>query len=134
MILEGIKALFGTTKVADTAVDFVRKIGGLDELSAKEKLDAAMQYMQATKHQSPTRRLIAKLFVCGFMLFTFVWLVATIAFRLNAGLGGPEILTEQLNLLSGDLFAMIKELLSQPLNLVLIFYFTLGAGILNGKQ
>ena len=134
MILEGIKALFGSTKVGDTAVDFVRKLGGLDELTDKEKLEAALAYMAATKHQSPTRRFIALAFVCGFMLFTFSWLVATVSFRLCAGLGCAPALSGQLDLLSDDLFAMIKELLSQPVNLVLIFYFTLGAGILNGKQ
>lgn len=125
MILQSIKALLGATKVADTAVDFVRKLGGLDELTDKEKLDAALAYLAATKHQSPTRRFIALAFVIGFMLFTFGWLVSTVAFRLCAGLDCAPALSGQLDLLSDDILGMLKEVILQPVNLVIGFYFVI---------
>jgi hypothetical protein len=134
-MFSAIAGIFSSSKVGDTAVDFVRKIGGLDELTVKERLDAALAWMKETKHQSPVRRFIALAFVLGFMLFTFAWLVSTILFRIGSifSWGTPELLV-QFGLLSSDILSMLQLVLLQPVNLVIGFYFILGASPLKGKN
>lgn len=123
MLVDFIKGLFSSSKLVDTAVDGLRKIGGLDDMNPKDKAQFLLDYHNATKHQSPTRRLIAILFVVGLMLFTFIWLVATVLFRIGMAFGWSPALNGQMDLLADDIFMMCKEILFQPVNLIIGFYF-----------
>lgn len=126
-ILSGIASFFGgmfsSSKMQDVAIDGIRKLGGLDEMTAKERADFLLAYMQQTKHQSPMRRFIAFAFVLGFVLFTGAWLITTILFRVGMGLGWSPALMGQLDMLSDDIFAMTKEILLNPVNIIVGFYF-----------
>lgn len=118
-----IGGMFSSSKLQDTAIDGIRKLGGLDEMNDKEKADWLLKYLEITKHQSPMRRLIALAFVVGLMLFTGLWLIATILFRVGMGLGWAPAFNGQMDLLADDLFMMCKEIILQPVNLIVTFYF-----------
>lgn len=118
-----IGSMFSSNKLQDTAIDGIRKLGGLDEMTDKEKADWLLEYIDKSKHQSLMRRAIAFAFLVGFMLFTGVWLICTIIFRVGLGLGWSPALMGQMDMLADDIFAMTKEILLNPMNLVIGFYF-----------
>jgi hypothetical protein len=119
--------LFSSSKLQDTAIDGLRKIGGLDELNGKEKSEFILAYIAASKHQSPTRRFIAIMMSIGFAIFAATWLITTIAMYVYLFLGGSPISADSLNLLRGDIFMMCKEILLQPVNIIISFYFIVDA-------
>jgi hypothetical protein len=118
-----IGGMFSSSKLQDTAIDGIRKLGGLDEMTDKEKAEFLLSYLSQTKHQSPMRRFIAFAFVAGFMLFTGAWLITTVLFRVGMGFGWSPALMGQLDMLSDDIFAMTKEILLNPVNIIVGFYF-----------
>lgn len=126
-ILSGIAgfigSMFSSGKMQDVAIDSIRKLGGLDEMTDKEKSEFLLQYIRETKHQSPMRRFIAFAFVVGFMLFTGAWLICTVLFRLGMGLGWAPGFNGQMDLLADDLFVMTETILLQPVNIIIGFYF-----------
>lgn len=113
-----IKSLFGIDAVVNTATKIIDKIAGTD-WTAKEKADWILQYQEATKHQSPARRFIA-------MLVTFVWsiivLVMIIAYVAGNLTGYPEGL-----MIAKDMKMVMKDLILEPFNYIIMFYFALGA-------
>lgn len=113
-----IKSLFGIDAVVNTATKIIDKIAGTD-WTAKEKADWILQYQEATKHQSPARRFIA-------MLVTFVWsiivLVMIIAYVAGNLTGYPEVL-----MIAKDMKMVMKDLILEPFNYIIMFYFALGA-------
>lgn len=118
-----IGGMFSSNKLQDTAIDGIRKLGGLDDMTSKEKADYLLAYIDKTQHQSPMRRVIAFAFVIGFMLFTGSWLICTVLFRIGMGFGWSPALMGQLDMLSDDIFAMTKEILLNPVNIIVGFYF-----------
>ena len=107
--------LFSSSKMQDTAVDAVRKLGGLDEMSSKEKAEFILNYMAATKHQSPMRRLIALMLTMAYVGVLCVWLV-------SAGVGyyGGSVAALEM---AGAVKMFMENVLLTPFNLVLSFYF-----------
>lgn len=118
-----IKSIFGSSKIVDTANDAIRKLGGLDDMNAKERAQFTLDYIAATKHQSPVRRAIATCMLIGFMLFSGTWLLTTLFMWVYLFFGGDAELAKNLDLLRDDVFNMLKEIILQPFNLVLSFYF-----------
>lgn len=113
-------SLFSSSKLADTAVDGIRKLGGLDEMNGEQKAKFLLDYIEATKHQSPSRRFIAISMVIGLMLFTGVWLLLRViacAVAYFGGDNGPILLA------CSDIFNMAGEVLMQPMNIIIGFYF-----------
>ena len=80
--------LFSSSKLTDTAVDGIRKLGGLDEMSGKEKAQFLLDYINTTKHQSPSRRFIAISMLIGLMIFTGMWLMMRIVAAFVIYFGG----------------------------------------------
>lgn len=113
-------SLFSSSKLTDTAVDGIRKIGGLDEMSGKEKAQFLLDYINVTKHQSPARRFIAMAMLIGLGTFTGSWLIIRIAAAVVAYFGGDA---SQLLIACDDIYAMCKEVLMQPMNIIIGFYF-----------
>ena len=122
-LLSFIGGMFSSTKMQDVAIDGIRKLGGLDDMTDKEKAEFLLAYLSQTKHQSPMRRFIAFAFVVGFMLFTGGWLISTVLFRVGMGFGWSPALMGQLDMLSEDIFAMTETILLQPMNIIIGFYF-----------
>lgn len=113
-------SLFSSSKLTDTAVDGIRKLGGLDEMSGKEKAQFLLDYINTTKHQSPSRRFIAISMLVGLMIFTGMWLMMRIVATFIVYFGGDA---QALLVACDDIYAMSKEVLMQPMNIIIGFYF-----------
>jgi len=117
--------LFSSTKMQDTAIDAVRKLGNLDEMSMQEKSDFLLQYMNATKHQSPVRRLIALVLSALFGLLIVTWLVA-------AGFGYYFNIVASLEF-AGAVKMFLTDVVQTPFSIILSFYFVLNIAQKAGK-
>ena len=113
-----MKSLLSFNSVIETATKLVNKVAGTD-WTAKEKADWILQYQQATKHQSPARRFIA-------LLVSLVWFVVVLimvaSYLIGNSISSPEIL-----MIAKDMKAVMKDLILEPFNLIIGFYFALGA-------
>lgn len=133
--LTGIKKFLGFDGVSESLTKIVDKVAGTD-WTPSEKSKFILDYCNATKHQSPTRRLIATLVVLGIILFTGAYAVVG-AFEyfyvffsidtssLSAAAQSEnlaKIKTAPLTLYRNDLLLIIKEL-KEPFMIVLGFYF-----------
>lgn len=112
-----LTALFSSSKVQDTAVDALRKLGNLDEMTMQEKAAFLNEMMVNTKHQSPTRRFIALVLSLLFFLLITTWLVA-------AGVGYYFNLTVSLEF-AGAVKMFLADVVQQPFSIILSFYFVL---------
>ena len=113
-------SLFSSSKLADTAVDGIRKLGGLDEMNGEQKAKFLLDYIEATKHQSPSRRFIAISMVAGLMFFTGTWLILRVIASAVAYCGGDNA---HILMACTDIFNMAGEVLMQPMNIIIGFYF-----------
>jgi hypothetical protein len=113
----GIKSVFGFDGVGDTALKIIDKIAGTD-WTPKEKADYTLKYMEVTKHQSPTRRILAVLFMSEQLMLVTVWLAATAAGRL--------LEHKAAELLAGDVNLFLQSNVNINLGLIISFYFIIG--------
>lgn len=120
-MLQFVKSLFAVDSVVNTATKIVDKIAGTD-FTAKEKAQFILDFQEKTKHQSPARRVIA-------LSITFVWLLLILtqamAYVINWISPNPEVL-----MLAKDMKMMMQDLIKEPFNYVIMFYF--GAHIIAG--
>lgn len=107
--------LFSTSKMQDVAIDGLRKLGGLDEMTQREKADYLLSYVAATKHQSPIRRLIA-------LSLTVLYVSVIIAWLISAGVGYYLSSTVSLEF-AGAVKMFMGDVVVQPFNIILAFYF-----------
>jgi len=107
--------LFSSTKMQDTAIDAVRKLGGLDDMNAKERHQFFLDYLATTKHQSPVRRLIALSLTALYSLVVVLWLVYSGVGYLFDYLPAME--------LAGATRVFMESVVMQPFNIILAFYF-----------
>jgi len=112
-----LTGFFSTSGVMKTADDALRKLGGLDELNSKERVDAFVTVLKETKHQSPARRFIAT-------LVTAVWATLVLSWLLFTSFGNPSIALE----IQEFMVATIRE----PFNYIIGFYFV--SQILSGVK
>lgn len=139
-ILAGLKAFFGYSGVANSALKVFDKLAGTD-ITPKEQLDFVLQWVTSTKHQSPARRFIAVAFTVGFALFGFTYLVsgviayfyvffasdgATLA-QVTASQNLAEIRVKPLLQLQNDSLIYAETTLKNPISIILGFYFAIGA-------
>lgn len=108
-------SMFSSTKLQDTAIDGLRKVGGLDEMTQREKSEYILKYIEASKHQSPVRRLIAFTLTALYSLVVMLWLGAVGLGYLGDYLPAME--------LSGALRVFMESVIVQPFNIILSFYF-----------
>ncbi len=117
VIASFISGLFNSSKATDMALDAIKKLGGLDEMTGKEKSDYLLAYLAATKHQSESRRFIA-LLVCGvWVLLLMVWVIAS----------GVGTIGEFSNVMlyAADIKLVLLDLVNTPFTVVLSFYFVM---------
>lgn len=108
------KSLLGMDKVVDSGMKIVDRIAGTDWLPDK-KADFILKYMEATKHQSPARRMIAFMFAGAWLLMTVLWLASMAAFHLldsQASLGFAD-----------SIMQFMGDHVTQPMNIIVAFYF-----------
>lgn len=108
-------SMFSSTKLQDTAIDGLRKVGGLDEMTQREKADYILKYIETSKHQSPVRRLIAFALTALYSLVVLFWLVSV-----GVGYLVPYLPAQEL---SGALRMFMESVIVQPFNIILSFYF-----------
>lgn len=115
LITSFLGGLLSSSRASDTAIDYLRKAGSLDEMNAKERAQWLLDYMQATKHQSPMRRVLT-------MLVAFMWAFLIIAWSVLCFVGNIFAVDGAITT-AGLYFSMIKEV-SPYFAGVMAFYFT----------
>ena len=113
-----IKELFGIDAVVSSATKIIDKIAGTDWTS-KEKADWIVQYMGATKHQSPARRFIA-------VSVTLVWCLMIITWLAGVIVGQALDVTAATNIANAVKIFM-ADTITEPFNYVIMFYFAVAA-------
>lgn len=107
--------MFSSSKLQNTAIDGIRKMGGLDEMDAEAKAKFLLDYMAATKHQSPMRRFIALTMTIIYGLFVLSWIAA-----MGIGYAFDADAAVQFAVANREYFS---DVLATPFSLVLSFYF-----------
>ena len=113
----GIKSVFGFEGVGESALKIVDKLAGTD-WTPKEKTEYALKYMETTKHQSPTRRVLAILYMSEQFMLVTVWVIATAAGRLLKDEGSL--------LFANDVNLFLQSNVNVSLGLIISFYFIIG--------
>ena len=107
--------LFSSSKIQDLAIDGLRQVSGLNEMTPKEKSQYILAYMEATKHQSPIRRLIAFLLTTLYASVIMLWLIsAVVGYYLDV----PVALEA-----AGAVKMFMGDVIVQPFSIILSFYF-----------
>lgn len=117
-LFDGLKKIFGFEGVGETALKIVDKIAGTD-WTPKEKAEYTLKYMEATKYQSPTRRVLAILYMSEQFMLCTVWVVTSAMFRLAGIEGAGEFAT--------DINEFLQSNVNVGLGVIVSFYFLLGA-------
>ena len=118
-MLKAIKSVLGFSGVGETAIKIVEKLTGTDD-SPDKKREFFLNYLKATKHQSVPRRIIAISITVAWLFLITICAWAYIAGRLYYDTPfNPAIL------LADDIKLLMKENLSEPMNIVLVFYFVM---------
>ncbi len=94
---KGIKEFFGFSGVASSALKIVDKIAGTD-WTPKEKAEYTLKYMEATKHQSPARRLIATGIMIEHVALVAAWLGSTLIGNGTAALEVSKFMSSNINI------------------------------------
>lgn len=136
-VAAGVIGLFKNDRASDTVIDIVRNATGANDLTDKERVDKLIEYIDKTKHQSQTRRVIAILTVLGMMTFTGSWLILAMLQGIYEFLmidtSSLAKATETANLaaiktaplikLQNNIYTMGRDVLKDPFMLVFGFYF-----------
>jgi hypothetical protein len=116
-----IKSIFGFSGVGETALKIVEKVTGTDD-SPDKKREFILAWVAATKHQSVARRTIA-------LSITFVWVVMVLTCVVSY-IAGRYFYDTAINpgtALAADISAFMQLNVSEPMNIVIVFYFTIQA-------
>ncbi len=105
-----VTKFFGFSGVADTALKIVDKIAGTD-WTPDQKAKFTLDYLEATKHQSPARRMIATGIMLEHVMLVSVWTYSTLA--------GDKVTAD-------SIMAFMKSSINITLDIVVGFYFLLG--------
>ena len=113
-----LTALFGISGVSDTALKIIDRVAGTD-WTDKEKAQFILDYQEATKHQSPARRIIA-------IAIAFVWVVLIMSWFVASAVGrfAYDTALNPGTVLAADISAFIDLNITSPFNIILAFYFT----------
>ena len=120
LMFQTILALFTGERVLD-----VIKLLSQKDMSDKEYSDFVLEYLRVTKHQSPIRRAIAFIIILLWALLVITWLGTSM---LHAWL---EL--DSLRMLANTIKIFMKDILLEPVNLVIVFYFTIHLAAKLGK-
>jgi uncharacterized protein with von Willebrand factor type A (vWA) domain len=116
-MLKSIGKVFGFAGVGETALKIVDKIAGTDWTPDK-KAEFILAHAEATKHQSPTRRILAITIAAEQVMLVTVWTVAAIA--------GNAFALEGSIALAGAVESMLTNNVRMSMNGILAFYFLTG--------
>ena len=113
----GVKSILGLEGVGESALKIVDKLAGTD-FTAEQKAAHVLKFMEATKGQSPTRRVLAILFMSEQIMLVTVWVASTVLYRINNHAGA--------GLLATDVNLFLQSNVNISLGIIIGFYFLLG--------
>ena len=116
-----LKKLFGFSGVTETALKVIEKVTGTND-TPQEQRQFILDWLNATKHQSPMRRIIACTVTATWLLVILVWLVCTVVARFFY-----EDLVNPASLVAQDMMVFMSDNIVEPFNLIIIFYFSVHA-------
>lgn len=135
-VLLAIKSFLGFKGVAETGLRILEKVTGTDFTDA-DRAKFILDYHNARKHESPTRRLIAIMMLLGLMIFGLAYGViggiaslyvfmstegVTLA-EITASQNLAEITVKPLLQWKNDIYIFMKEIFVNPMSIVIGFYF-----------
>lgn len=112
-----IKGLFGADKVIDSGLRIIEHLTGADDMTGKEKASFIIQWQKATAHQSQSRRFMAICVMLVWITLIASWLIVS---ALNAWLS-----TDELRMFANNIKMLMGDLVIEPFNLVIAFYFVI---------
>lgn len=122
-----VKRLFGFDSVVNSVTKIVDKIAGTD-WTAEQRAKYTLEYIEATKHQSPARRMIATMIAVVWLLNCLCWLISSAI--------GRFFYDEALNpgtAFAADISAFMSLNINEGFGLILMFYFGVhGLSVLSG--
>lgn len=112
-----VKSVLGFDGVGESALKIVDKLAGTD-FTPKDKADFILKHAEATKHRSPTRRVLAILFASEQFMLVTVWVISSIWYRIfdHSGAG----------LLASDVSLFMESNINVTMGLIIAFYFLIG--------
>lgn len=113
----GIKSAFGFDGVGESALKIVDKIAGTD-WTPKEKAQFVLDHATATKYQSPTRRIIA-------VVYLFIWSILVLSWVASSAYGHALNAPNSLKL-AKDIYDFMGNNVNVYMNGILAFYFLIG--------
>jgi len=133
--LAAIKAFFSFKGVSETAIGIVDKLAGTD-WTPSQKAQFILDYQNATKHQSPMRRLVTAAVVFGIVIFSgaygilgaiehgyvFLSIDSSSIAAASASENLARIKVQPISTLRNELVIILTEL-KEPFMIVLGFYF-----------
>lgn len=136
-VATGIIGLFKNDRASDTVIDIVRNVTGANDLTDEQRAKLLLEYIDKTRHQSQTRRVIAILTILGMMTFTGSWLIIAVwqgiyeflaidASSIASATASSNLATMKvapLIKLQNSIYVMGKDVLKDPMMLVFGFYF-----------
>lgn len=114
-IVGWVASIFASSKVQDLAIDGLRQVSGLNDMTAKEQTEYIIKYIEVTKHQSPMRRLIAFTLTLLYALVIVLWLGSSLVGYYWGYVPALEF--------SGAIKMFMSDVIVQPFNIILSFYF-----------
>lgn len=109
-LLGFVGGLLTSDKASDTFIDIVRDKTGVDNLKDSERVNALLEWVKNTKHQSGTRRFLAIATMLGIVFFTTLW---SLVFSLESLY--VFLTTDTTSLQSATTTANIAKIAVQPL-------------------
>ena len=116
-MVKALSKVFGFAGVGETALKIVDKIAGTDWTPDK-KAEFILAHADATKHQSPTRRILAITIAAEQVMLVTVWTVSAVAGHAFT-LAGALALSEAVQ-------SMLTSNVNMSMNGILAFYFLTG--------
>lgn len=117
-IFSGIKSIFGLDGVGEAALRIVDRVAGTD-WTPEQRAEYHLKYMEVTRYQSPTRRVLAILYMSEQFMLCTVWVISSIAGRIRDINGAM--------LLATDISQFLQSNVNVGLGAVISFYFLIGA-------
>lgn len=114
-MFQWLVGLFASSKIQDLAIDGIKKMSGLNEMTPQEKAEYVLKYIEVTKTQSPMRRLIAFTLTMLYATVILLWLGAAIFGYIGEVPAALE--------LAGAIKMFMGDVIVQPFNIILSFYF-----------
>ena len=114
---KGVKSVFGFDGVGESALRIVDRIAGTD-WTPEQRAKFVLDHAAATKYQSPTRRVIATIYVVEWAIMINLWMAASAYGRYY---DAPNAI-----LLASDVSAFMSGNISVAMNGILAFYFLIG--------